>query len=142
MFHIVLKKLRAHLHSDAAYRVAAILMGILEVLTGLSLIWHFFFRNVVEFTAVELTVFGGVFAFLVIVYMAVNLPGKYLCFKVQGFFYLSVALFFLLKGVLLLDRREFSPWGFYLLWIALLIVTFRETLREIEPDISGGETGE
>jgi hypothetical protein len=54
---------------------------------------------------------------------------------VQGFFYISVALFFLLKGLMFLDSRDFNPWGFYLLWVALFIVTLREAFREIGGDV-------
>ncbi len=138
MLRVIFKKLRYHLPVRAAYYAAAILMGVLEVLTGVALIWYFFFRDSVALSPMGWAVGGGIYTALSAAYIAVSLPGRMLCFKVQGFFYISVALFFLLKGMMLLADRDFSPWGFYLLWIVLLGITFRETMRDMGEEFGGG----
>jgi len=139
MISFILKKLRAHLPSNAAYHAAFVLLIILEILSGVAIIWHFFFRVMLPLSPVALTITGGIYSLLALVFIAINLTGRMLCFKVQGFFYISVALFFFLKGVMFLQERDFSSWGFYLMWVAILIVAFREMAIEFGSDIAGND---
>jgi hypothetical protein len=139
MMGLILKKLRAHLPNNAAYHAAFVLLIILEILTGLAIIWHFFFRVTLPLSPVALTITGGIYTLLALIYIAINFTGSLLCFKIQGFFYISVALFFLLKGVMFLQGRDFNSWGFYLMWVAILVVAFREMAIELGSDIAGGD---
>ena len=139
MIGLLVKKLRGHLPSTAAYYTAFVLLISLEILTGAAIIWHFFLRDILPLPPMWLAIAGGIYTTMALMYLFINLTGSVLCFKIQGFFYISVALFFLLRGLLLLQSREFNPWGFYLLWTALFIVTLRETIVEVGPDLRGDE---
>ena len=136
MLSLITNKLRAHLPEGASFSIVFGLMIVLEVLTYVFLIWHFFLRDILPMPHIWLTISGSVYALLALCFLLVNLPGRLLCFKVLGFLYLSVAIFFPLKGFMYLQDRDFNPWGFYLLWIALLIVSIREMAVEIahKPD--------
>jgi len=136
MLKIIADKLRAHLPNRALFFIAFPLMIILEALTYGSLVWYFFLRNALEIPPQGLVIAGGLFAFLALVFLIINLAGNKLCFKILGFQYLAVAIFFPLKGLLLLHDRDFSPWGFYVLWIGLFILAFRETAHEIGGSIT------
>jgi hypothetical protein len=131
MLKIIADKLRAHLPNRALFFIAFPLMIILEALTYGSLVWYFFLRNMLIIPPYGLVIAGGIFAFLALVFLAVNMGGNKLCFKILGFQYLAVAIFFPLKGLLLMDNRDFNPWGFYMLWIIIFVLAFRETAHEI-----------
>ena len=135
MIGLLLKKLRFHLPNTAAYHAAFVLLIALEAITGISLIWHFFLRDLFPLSDTSLAVAGGIFTAVSVIFIAINLTGRLMCFKTQGFFYFSVALFFLLKGVMLAYNREINPWGFYILWVMLLIITMRETMLELDSDV-------
>ena len=139
MIRFILKKLRAHLHNSAAYHAAFVLLITLEILTGVAIIWHFFFSVILPLSPAALTLAGGIYTLLALVYIAINLTGRMLCFKVQGFFYISVALFFFLKGIMFLQGRDFNSWAFYLMWVAILIVAVREMAIELGSDITGDD---
>lgn len=139
MIGLLLKKLRGHLPSTAAYYAAFVLLIGLEILTGAAIIWHFILRDILPVPPMWQAIAGGIYTAMALTYLLINLTGSMLCFKIQGFLYISVALFFLLKGFLLLQSREFNPWGFYILWVALLIVSARETIVEVGPDLREDE---
>jgi hypothetical protein len=139
MLRLILNKLRSHLPTAAVYHAVLALMIILEGLTFISLVWYFFLRGALPLPPVGWAVAGGVYTLLAAAFILMNLSGGMLCFKVQGFLYLSVALFFFLKGLMFIYAREFNPWGFYLLWIALFAVTLRESMREMGPE--SGDNG-
>ncbi len=139
MMGLILKKLRAHLPSNAAYHAAFVLLIILEILTGVAIVWHFFFRVTLPLSPLMLTVAGGIYTLLALIYLAINFAGRMLCFKVQGLFYISVALFFFLKGVMFMQGRDFNSWGFYLMWVAILAVAIREMVIELGSSIAGDD---
>ena len=139
MLSLIVNMLRTHLPGRGAFSVALVLMVALELLTYAFLVWHFFLRDALPIPGDVLLIAGGIYTLLALAFIVANLPGRMLCFKVLGFLYLSVAVFFPLKGFMYLSERDFNPWGFYLLWIALLIVSLREIAVEIgkKTDVGG-----
>ena len=139
MLSLIVNMLRTHLPGRGAFSVALVLMVTLELLTYTFLIWYFFLRDALPVPAVSLIIAGGIYTLLALVFIAVNLSGDMLCFKVLGFLYLSVAVFFPLKGFMYLSDRDFNSWGFYMLWVALLVVTFREIALELRQGTDIGD---
>lgn len=134
---LIINKLRIHLPNRGAFLAASGLLVLLEGLTYAFLIWHFFLRDVLPVSNIGLIAAGGIYTLLALVFIIINLPGRMLCFKVLGFLYFSIAIFFPLKGYMYHLGRDFNPWGFYILWVALIIVSFREMFIEIGRDAMG-----
>jgi hypothetical protein len=131
MLSLIANMMRTHLPKRGAFILAMVLMVALELSTYVFLIWYFFLRDTFPVPPLSLIVAGGIYTLLALAFLLVNFTGRMLCFKVLGFFYLAVAIFFPLKGLMYLQERDFNPWGFYLLWIALIIVSFREIALEL-----------
>ena len=134
MLSLITNKLRIHLPNRGAFLVASSLLVILEGLTYAFLIWHFILHDALPVSDIGLVIAGGIYSKLALAFIIVNLAGRLLCFKVLGFLYLSIAIFFPLKGFMFMAGRDFTPWGFYALWVVLIIVSFREMIVEVGRD--------
>ena len=133
-FREMLKYLRKGFANDWAFVAVVIFLSLLDPSTVAGIVWFFLFRD-------TLKIDPSVIVRMAEVYLAMasglgivsTIFGKLGAVRAVSLFYISVGLFFLLKGIMEESGREFQTWPWVLVWIATLATTISQFGREYKP---------
>jgi hypothetical protein len=133
LFKEMLGYLRKGFASGWAFVTVVIILSILDPCTFLGIGWFFLFRDTLKIDPAMLVRLAEVYLVLASVLGLISTVfGKLGAIRAVSLFYISVGLFFLLKGVLEMSGRDFQTWPWVLVWIATLGTTISQFGREYE----------
>jgi len=135
------RKIFEHLGSGFSQRwawlTAAGLMIILDPVTIIGLIWFFVFSGRYPLEPSVLTWLASLYLLLAVVLVVISfIYGRLESIQTTGLFYMSVGIFFLLRGVMGTSGTDFSNWPWIIVWMAILVLIFSHFGKELEkPDV-------
>lgn len=131
---LILKRLlhwlRLGFNDKPSFVIAVILLSLLDPFAFLGLLWFFLFQNVLAVESEILLRLALVYVILCICFGFVSIRSKNATLKYSTMFYLSVGLFFILKGWFGISGKTFSPFPWIILWVFSLYSVIQQFGRE------------
>lgn len=122
-FRTLSRFLRRGFPSRRKFVAVLALLVILDSAAFLGLVWFFFLKTLLPVAPQPLLWISVVYLLLVLLLAVLSLGGQLNSLKAVVLFYLSVGLFFMLRGLLEIQGRVFSVWPWILVWVATLALT-------------------
>jgi hypothetical protein len=137
IFKEIVEYLKSGYKSRAVFLLTLTLLTILDPVAFAGLVWVLFFAKVAPLSSQFLIVASGVYLGLVSILLVATTNTSLKALKSIALFYLSIGIFFLLKGWMESMGKEFELWPWLLVWIASLGYSLSLFISEwdIDPEI-------
>jgi hypothetical protein len=130
-FREIFSHLRRGFERKWAYISAVVLLSILDPVAFVAIIWFFFFSHGYPIRPVILEIMSAVYLILTVILGIIAFQlGTHRSVRATSILYLSIGIFFLMKGTLDRSGRDFSVWPWIIVWVAILVVVLTNFARE------------
>ena len=130
-FREIFSHLRRGFEQKWAYISGLVLLSVLDPVAFIGVIWFFFFSGRFPIRPVILEIIAGIYLILTVLLGAIAFQfGTHRSVRATSILYLSIGIFFLMKGTLDRSGRDFEVWPWIIVWVVILVVVLTNFARE------------